>query len=92
VFCSLPSVALSSHVRHVLALSRLLRVLLISAGPQAPFFSCTVNVFLLPQRFFWQYLHCELRINSSLSELGRCISMRYSLRGHLLWELVSPHY
>lgn len=63
---SLPSVAFSSHVRHILASSRLLRVLPIPAGPQAPFFCRTIDLFLFPQRCFRQHLRCDLGINSSL--------------------------
>lgn len=49
--------------------------------PGTIFFPRTINLFLFPQRCFWQHLRCDL---------GRRISMRCCLRGHLLWSLSHP--
>lgn len=49
---SLPSVAFSSHVWHILASSRLLRVLPIPAGPQAPYFPAQSTCSSFPSSVF----------------------------------------
>lgn len=83
---SLPSEALSSHVLASSGCWGSCQFLLV---PKHQFVPCTLS--LLPQRSFWQHLHCDLASAAVLETWARSISIRGSLRSHLLQELVSPH-
>lgn len=82
---SLPSEALSSHVLASSGCWGSCQFLLV---PKHQFVPCTLS--LLPQQSFWQHLHCDLASAAVLETWARSISIRGSLRNHLLWELVSP--